>query len=269
MFQLRIPVIERRTGGRRHAGLSADSTDHHPAFIIRYPRSVAEPMLIPSNQDLISKLTAIEDSFVESKPRGRKSEWLLATVAFANSTPIGYPAVLFIGVDDSGKIQDGGNPESDMKSYSDYISAHSYPPIYTYPHALLKEGRECVAVIIPGSELRPHFAGKAYVREGTETKEAQPEQVAALVAQTNSKTRELLAWAGKEITFATLNPAPHGYQDSYASSPIRVLTANSPYATFQTLNSGPDNMISYSLHRLELGFDHRRNRLAVFFYADR
>jgi len=226
-------------------------------------------MLIPSDKDLISKLTAIEDSFVERKPRNRKAEWLQATIAFANSTPIGYPAVLFIGVDDSGKIQDGGNPESDMKSYSDHISAHSYPPIYTHPHALSNDGKECVAVIIPGSDLRPHFAGKAYIREGTQTKEASPEQVAALVAQTNSKTRELLAWAGKEITFATMSPAPHGYQDSYSSGPVRVSAANSHYATFQIVNSGPDNLVSYSVHRLELGFDHRRNRLTVFFYADR
>jgi hypothetical protein len=73
------------------------------------------------------------------------------------------------------------------------------------------------------------------VRDGTLTKEASPEHVATLLAQVNSKARELLKWAGKEITFATLNPAPYGYQDSRASTPVRLPDANAHYATFKVM----------------------------------
>jgi hypothetical protein len=39
-----------------------------------------------------------ENSFVERKTVSDKRGWLHAAVAFANSVPIDYPAVLFVGV---------------------------------------------------------------------------------------------------------------------------------------------------------------------------
>src|SRR5216683_2393750 len=54
---------------------------------------------------LVLRLKSQEHDFVERKPRNQKGDWLQAAVAFANSAPIGWPAVLFVGVDDAGTPQ--------------------------------------------------------------------------------------------------------------------------------------------------------------------
>ena len=99
------------------------------------------PPLWFSDADLIAKLAAVEDQFVERKAANARGDWLRTTVAFANSTPIGSPAVLFIGVSDTGEITEGTNVENAIKSYSDTIANGAYPPIYTASHILTHAGR--------------------------------------------------------------------------------------------------------------------------------
>src|SRR5258708_2074120 len=129
-----------------------------------------------SDIDLAARLSDTEDHFTERKSKNDKGGWLRTTVAFANSTPIGYPSVLFVGVENNGTITDNGNIEDLMKSYSDSIASNCYPPIYTMPRVFTHNGKSCIAIIIPGSEARPHFAGLAYVRDGTQTRDASEEQ---------------------------------------------------------------------------------------------
>jgi predicted HTH transcriptional regulator len=57
------------------------------------------PIETLTDEALLLKLRNSEHDFVERKPRGQKGDWLQAAVAFANSAPIGWPAVLFVGVD--------------------------------------------------------------------------------------------------------------------------------------------------------------------------
>jgi len=114
-----------------------------------------------SDAELIARLTQTEDSFVERKSQADKTGWLKTAVAFANSTPIGLPAVLFIGVDNDGSIEGNVNAERAMQTFSDYVGSHAWPPIFTLPRSLIHDGRTCVAVIIPGSPERPHFAGRS------------------------------------------------------------------------------------------------------------
>ena len=116
-----------------------------------------------SDIDLAARLTDTEDHFTERKSKSDKGGWL-RTTAFANSAPIGYPALLFVGVVNDGTITDNGKIEDLMKSYSDTIASNCYPPIYTMPRVFTHNGESCVAVTIPGSEARPHFAGLSYVR---------------------------------------------------------------------------------------------------------
>ena len=158
-----------------------------------------------SDDDLIAKLTSVEDQFVERKSKSDKGGWLRTTVAFANSTPIGETAVLFIGVDNDGVITDNANVEDTMKSYSDTISNSVWPLIYTAPRVVTLDGKSCIAVIIPGSAERPHFAGKSYVRSGTQSVDASETQYTELIAERMSKVRELLAWKGKSITLESVN----------------------------------------------------------------
>jgi predicted HTH transcriptional regulator len=146
-----------------------------------------------SDAELISRLSYTEDSFVERKSKSDRPGWLRTVVAFANSTPVGLPAILFIGVDDAGQIAPDVDTEKTMQAFSDYVDAHAWPPIYKFPRTLVHAGKSCVAVLVPGSAERPHFAGRAFVRVGTQTKDASEAQFSELIASRNSKVRELLA----------------------------------------------------------------------------
>jgi predicted HTH transcriptional regulator len=71
---------------------------------------------MPTNAELVSLLPRTEDQFVERKSVSDKGGWLETIVAFANSNPIGFPSVLFMGVDNEGKIMNGMKVEEALKS---------------------------------------------------------------------------------------------------------------------------------------------------------
>ena len=151
-----------------------------------------------SDSDIIMRLRNFEDNFVERKTSSDMKGWLRTTVAFANSVPEGYPGILFIGVKNDGTIEETGNLETIQKTYNKVISA-AYPPIFALPRVMTEEGKQFLAVLVPGSPLRPHFAGQAYVRNGPETREASEEQYVTLIASRNSKANEILKWKGKSV----------------------------------------------------------------------
>jgi hypothetical protein len=213
-----------------------------------------------TDADLIAKLTATEDQFVERKPKGDKGGWLRSTVAFANSTPIGYPAVLFIGVNDSGNIAEGLDVEDLMKSFSDCIAQSAWPPIYTAPRVLEKDRRSCIAVLIPGSDNRPHFAGKAYVRMGTQTKDASEEQYRELTAQIISKARELLRWKGRSVSVAEKMGSSMRAGGMWGQRQYTVEDCNAFYVTLA--NEAPVRR-SLPLNKIDLSFDNQNNQLKI------
>lgn len=55
-------------------------------------KDMATPKLIAelSDADLLSRLTAFEDSFVERKTIGDHKDWVKTAVAFANTAPISF-----------------------------------------------------------------------------------------------------------------------------------------------------------------------------------
>jgi predicted HTH transcriptional regulator len=55
-----------------------------------------------NKEDLLLRLVNTEDNFTERKRFSDDREWLRTLVGFANSCPIGYPGVLFVGVYDNG-----------------------------------------------------------------------------------------------------------------------------------------------------------------------
>jgi hypothetical protein len=154
-----------------------------------------------SDDDLLSKVKNREDNFIERKPVKDTRGWLLTAVAFANSCPVGYPGVLFIGVNDDGTIQQH-QPPLNFEKLQMSVSARineAWPPIYHFVKTLRIDGAEFLAVIVPGSSLRPHFSGAAFVRVGPQTKNASEDQYDALIAQRSSKVRELQKLIGKPI----------------------------------------------------------------------
>jgi predicted HTH transcriptional regulator len=59
-------------------------------------------MIELKDEELLLRLRIFEGNFVERKASGDLKDWPKTVVAFANSTPVGCPAVLFIGVKDDG-----------------------------------------------------------------------------------------------------------------------------------------------------------------------
>src|SRR6516164_9465075 len=116
-----------------------------------------------SDGDIIGRLRNFEDNFVERKTSSDTKGWLRTTVAFANSVPEGYPGILFVGEKNDGRIERDPDIETVQKTYNEVINA-AYPPIFALPKVMSVEGKQFLAVLVPGSPLRPHFAGKAYVR---------------------------------------------------------------------------------------------------------
>jgi hypothetical protein len=165
-----------------------------------------------SDEDLISQVSDTESNFVERKLVKDHRGWLRTAVAFANSCPIGYPGVLFVGVENDGRIQRHDNPidfEDLQKSISERLS-DAWPPIYHFSKTLRKDGVEFIAVMVPGSEFRPHFAGHAYVRVGPETRKASEHQFDQLIAQRSSKVRALQQLIGKTVLWHSFKDPPFG-----------------------------------------------------------
>ena len=86
-------------------------------------------MASPTNEDLFFLLRNFEDHFVERKTSGDHKDWLKMVVAFANSTPLGFSAVLFIGVKDDGTIEEGVNLDTLQKTLGKKL-IEAYPPIF-------------------------------------------------------------------------------------------------------------------------------------------
>jgi hypothetical protein len=199
--------------------------------------------------------TDTESNFVERKTLRDKDGWLHSAVAFANSAPIDYPAVLFVGVKNDGCVEnanDDHNWETQQMKVNQEIN-RAYPPIYRVCKVLRDDAGQFLAVIIPGSLQRPHFAGKSYVRVGPETIEASEEQFNLLIAERTAKVYKIREWLGKNIVFARFDQAKN--------MPAKLLDCTQHYLS--VLIPGMDRPTSFPINRIELSFDHDMKCLAL------
>ncbi len=197
-----------------------------------------------------------ENNFVERKTVRDKGGWLRTAVGFANSAPVDYPAVLFVGVNDDGTLENvppAHDWETQQKTVTEQLS-RAYPPLYVLPKIIRDEqGQEFLAVIAPGSPQRPHFTGKAYIRVGPETKEASEKQFDILIAQRQSKPYEILGWKGKQITVDYIHPERAILSLGRVQS-TEVLTVISCTSFYVTLQRGASE-VSVALDRIGISFD--------------
>jgi len=112
-----------------------------------------------TERDILLHLSSFEDNLVERKVLSDLGDCLKTAVAFANIAPIGVPAILFVGVRNNGEIEGIENPDKVQQTVSAKI-ARAYPQIFSFTRLFSKDGKRFLAVIIPGSENRPHFAGR-------------------------------------------------------------------------------------------------------------
>lgn len=224
-----------------------------------------------TDEALLLKLRGTEHDFVERKPKSQKGEWLQVAVAFANSAPIGWPAVLFVGVDDDGTPQQGPEKLEDLSKSVAAVIEQSYPPIYFDIRPLRIGDRACLAVVIPGSENRPHFAGRAYTRVGPSVRDASEQQFAELIASRNSKARAILEWKGREISIENFRSSSDQKPMAYPQPVTAVVIAdcNAHFVTFGLVVNGLVRPYSEPLSRIVLSFDHKQQRLLLFVYRDR
>ena len=89
-----------------------------------------------NDADLLLRMRNFEDHMVERKTVKDEKDWKRAAVAFANSAPIGYPAVLYIGVRNSGEIE---TPQKDLEEVAKKFNGQMqkvYPRIAYVPRVV-------------------------------------------------------------------------------------------------------------------------------------
>jgi Putative DNA-binding domain len=214
--------------------------------------------------DLVARMKNFEDHLVERKVISDQKDWKKTAVAFANSVPVGLPAVLFIGVRDNGEIETPQpNLDDAQKKFNKYMQ-DVYPRVPYVPKIISDKGQQALAIIIPGSELRPHFAGLSYVRRGSESIEASEQQFDELITQRNSKAAKILAWKGKTITVdipLPPNASNLEYRVTNKFNASVVTECTSFYVSLQPSPTEPPT--SFSLSRVEILFDNLRQRLQL------
>jgi hypothetical protein len=110
--------------------------------------------------------------------------------------------VLFIGVGDNGAVT--GVSEADAEKYQKRVRRicedDCFPPIAIRTiDAITVNGKHVVAVEFGPSQNRPHFAGQAFVRIGSESVKASASKLDELIASRNSKAGRLLAAKSKPV----------------------------------------------------------------------
>jgi predicted HTH transcriptional regulator len=206
-----------------------------------------------TDADILSRLTNIEDATVERKTMSDWRDWVKAAVAFSNSLPVDDPGIIYIGVYNDGRIEDKGISESTVDKVSGELS-NAYPPIAPQILVREKEGKKFIAVIVRGSPDKPHFAGKSYVRNGTQSVPASDTQFDELIATRTSKARRILEWKNKIITLDRLNNRPNMPRVENTEQK-RVHECNEFYVTLDIANA-PDNLESITLNRIQINWDH-------------
>jgi predicted HTH transcriptional regulator len=210
--------------------------------------------------DLLARMKNFEDHLVERKTVRDDKDWKKTAVAFANSVPVGLPAVLYIGVKNNGETE---TPQANLDEIQKKFNAQMqrvYPRIAYVPKIISDNGRQALAVVIPGSELRPHFTGLSYVRRGSESVEASEEQFSQLIASRTDKAREILKWKDKVVTVHQLNVEDAVHVLGRIGSTVEMLVqgCNSFYVTL-----GQGSLISYALRNIDISFDHPKSRIAL------
>ena len=213
-----------------------------------------------SESDLMRLLHSTEHSFVERKTVGDSRDWVKTVVAFANTLSNEQEGVLFIGATDSGEIEaTPSNLDKLQKTFSEKMQS-AFPPIYYTTRVLREDDRECLAIIVPGSALRPHFAGPLYIRDGSQSLVAKSELYESLLASRIGKVYELQKWVGRLITLRMFDRPYSGSRSlQQTTNDATVIGANQFYLTVLFNN----RKWSYPLSRFEIAFDHVSDRLEI------
>jgi hypothetical protein len=215
-------------------------------------------------EQLIRPLSEAEDSFTERNPEGAHSRDIRRTlVAFANSVPEGRDAALYVGVGGNGAVLGVSNPESLQQTIRNICDQQCYPPIRFVAEALTVNDKVVLAVVVPFSAGRPHFAGRAYVRVGSSSIDASEQMFNELLTQRLAKCRAIIECKDQLVTVvarakelgSTTRLGDNGYR---AVHECRVIACEPHYV--RLFDIGTDRYISEPIENVTLSRDERRGR---------
>jgi schlafen family protein len=216
------------------------------------------------NDDLLERLNTKEDNFTERKPEGAgTNEFRKTIVAFANSLPDNQTGVLFIGVLDDGTVAGVSGADSVQKTIRKICETDCYPPIKPSCAVLKVGGKDVVAVEISASNQRPHFAGPAFVRVGSESKAATAELYQELLTSHSNPAGQLLKLKNQIVTVWAINkvlgnPRPVPSEIFSREYECQITAVTPTYVSLMDLASN----INYSepLGNIELTKDELKHR---------
>jgi len=227
---------------------------------------------MPSS-DLLTRLGSPEDNFTERKPESANArEFRTTLVAFANSVPLDRDALLFIGVMDDGAVLGVRSPDQLQKTTYKIAAEECYPPIPHTAETFSAQGKVVLAIRIRASDQRPHFAGAAFVRTGSQNVRASKEVYEGLIASRNTKAAAILRQKGSVVTVSVPNLLAGRFMKMSGQASRSV-----PRSVYEARIEGCDafvvhlcslssqRRISYPLEKVTIGYDtaHQRTMLAL------
>ena len=213
---------------------------------------------------VLDRLRSLEDNYTERKLEGvNAADLRRSLVAFANSVPSDRPGILFLGVRDDGDIVGVSNSDALQKTIRRIAENDCYPPIRYACEVVRSTGVDVLAVIVPASTDRPHFAGAAFVRRGSESVAASPEMLDELIASRNSKAGALLRLGSTLLTVIVkgkeLGSTKHLDDRRYrARHECRIESVNAHYVRMYDISSS--RRVSEPLENITVLYDEERYR---------
>lgn len=216
------------------------------------------------NEELLLRLKDHEDGFTERKVEGagnNKDELRKTLVAFANSVPEGKTAILFIGFDNDGTPTGISSSDSLQKKIREVAEQDCFPSIEYQTRVFECEGKTLLAVCVEASKDRPHFAGPAYVRKGSESVKASKQVYDELIASRNTKAGKILRSKDQLITFCCFELDTWQRQRQCFEIECRIEACDGHVVSL--LNAASGRHFSVPLDLTTISHDHSRRRLRL------
>ena len=219
---------------------------------------------------LKARIANLEDGLTERKQGIQSNDEIRkAVVSFANSVPEGRTAVLFIGVANDGTVVglSAEEAEKTQQRVRRVCEEDCYPAIaIRLAEAIEFNGRYVVAFEFAPSPNRPHFAGHAFLRVGSESVKASASQLDELIARKNTTAGRLLAAKDQSEHLTLILPAGASIAGEHPLARRRDLECivehcDAQHAKFYDI--ADRSFIPLPLDFLSLSWDRHRNRLLV------
>ena len=214
------------------------------------------------DEEILQRLTNTEDHLTERKSKPHRDQCTEAMVAFANSALPNKPGILYVGVKDKGEILQDKAPESWQHDITAWGNG-CFPELPVIPRTLTKDGKEFLAVVVPLSEARPHFARPAFKRQGAKTIPASQQEIDEWIAYRNSKVRFILEKKGEIVTLRVLNQIRIPATFSPSGGDYKVIDCNSLWVTLYNLEF--QRTITQPLSQIDLKMDDDKHQLMLLF----